>query len=96
MQVAYQLYCWFTSEFKPSYPLVIYSFILLSGVFCYKKDILTLSGEKSKDKICLYLIYITLVGYFGVMIMTNWEPIHLMPYLILGVLGGIKYLGGYL
>lgn len=95
VQVAYQFYCWFTSEFKASYPLVIYSFILLSGVFCYKKDKLTSSTEKPKDEICLYLIFITLVNYFGVMLMSNWEPIHLMPYLILGVLGGLRYLGGY-
>lgn len=96
VQVAYQLYCWFTSEYAPFYPLVIYSYILLSGVFCCKKDEIEPSAEKPKDKICLHMIYITLVGYFGVMLLSNWGPIHLMPYLILGVLGGLYYLGGYL
>lgn len=99
LQIVYQFYCWFTSEFKASYPLVIYSFILLSGIYCYQRDkvpSLKDCRDTRKDKACLYLMLASIVGYFGVLLLSNWEPIHLMPYLILGVLGGLEYLSSYL
>ena len=116
-QTVYQFYCWFTSDFKASFPLVIYGFILLSGIFCYQSDKTALHSdkatslrdgdmsfkdnnmsheEKRENKDCLYLILISLVGFFGVMLLSNWGPRDMMPYLILGVLGGLEYMSSYL
>lgn len=96
IQIVYQFYCWFTSEYKAFYPLVIYDFLLLGGIFCCQKDKNISSDDKQKNKACLYLILISLASYFGVMLLSNWEPIHLMPYLILGALGSLVYLGSYM
>lgn len=84
----YQFYCWFTSKYAAFYPLVIYCFILLGGLYGYHRD-------RRKEKEGLYLILISLLGYFGVLLLSNWGPIYLMPYLIVGVLGGLVYLGGF-
>ena len=106
---AYQFYCWFTSEYKASYPLVIYDFILLGGIYCYQRDKMislrdkitslgnkNISHDDESNKACLYLIYVSIVGYFGVLLLSNWKPILLMPYLIVGVLGGLNCLSSYL
>lgn len=82
LQTGYQFYCWFTSEFNASYPHILYCFILLSGIYCFRR-----SNRRDKDS--FYLILVSFAGYFGVMLLSNWAPIHLMPYLILGVLGGL-------
>lgn len=88
LQTVYQFYCWFTSDYNASYPHLLYLFILLSGIYCYYK-----SGKKGKSGI--YLILFSFAAYFSVMVLSNWSPVHLMPYFILGVLGGLVYWGDY-
>lgn len=89
LQTVYQFYCWFTSEFNATYPHLLYCFLLLSGIYCYFRS-------DNRQKSGLYLILVSFIAYFGVMLLSNWEPIHLMPYLILGVLGGLMYWSDYL
>lgn len=89
LQVGYQFYCWFTSDFGAFYPHITQWFLLLSGIYCYYKN-----GKKEKNS--LFLIYISIAGYLGVMLLSNWSPVFLTPFLILGGLGGLKCLGYYL
>lgn len=89
LQIIHQFYCWFASRYNASYPHTIYLFITLTGIFCYRRG-------KIKEKSGLYFILFSCVNYLGVMFLSNWEPVHLMPYLILGALGGLIYWDDYL
>ncbi len=80
----HQFYCWFTSEYNASYPHIIYIFICLSGLFYFYKT-------KEKDTKGLFLMLFSFLSYLGIIIMSNWEPVHLIPYLLPGVLGGLVY-----
>ena len=84
-----QFYCWFTSEFNASYPHIIYLYLCLLGIYY--------SGKTAgKQRMGLYLIGLSAVSYISIILMSNWEPIHLIPYLIVGVLGGLFYWYRYL
>ena len=87
--IAQQFYCWFTSKFNASYPHIIYVYLCLGGIYYWSK-------RERKEKSGLYLMGVSLVSYIGVILMSNWEPIHLIPYLIVGVLGGLFYWYSYL
>lgn len=89
LQVGYQFYCWFASDQGAYYPHITHWFLLLSGIYCYYRN-------EKKEKHCLFLIWISIINYFGVMLLSNWGAEFLMPYLILGVLGGLECLGHYL
>jgi len=85
----HQMYCYFTSDFIASYPHVIYLYVCLVGVFfCF--------GKRYPDKRGQFLIFYSFVNYIGVILLSNWEPIHLMPYLIVGVVGSLVYWKNYL
>lgn len=84
--LVHQFYCWFTSEFNASYPHIFYLYICLVGIVYWYRY--------SREDVCgMIFVCISFVGYFGVMLLSNWEPIHLLPYLIIGVPGGLYYWG---
>ncbi len=87
--IVQQFYFWFTSEFNASYPHVIYIYFYIIGIYYWGKT-------KREDKVGLYLMAFSFVNYLGVILMSNWGPIHLIPYLIVGVLGGLFYWNRYL
>lgn len=85
----HQIYCYFTSAFNASFPHVIYLYVCLVGICFY-------FGMERGNKRGLFLIAYSFVNYIGIILLSNWEPIHLMPYLIVGVLGGFMYWKSYL
>ena len=89
MLIVQQFYFWFTSEYNASYPHAIYVFLCLTGVYyCGKTE--------RKEKTGLFLIGLSFVSYIGTILMSNFEPIHLIPYLIVGALWGLLYWNHYL
>ena len=89
LQVGYQFYCWFTSDYAAFFPHFTHCFLVLSGIYCYYRN-----GKK--DKPCFFLVWISIINYFGVMTLSNWRVEFLSPYLITGALGGLVCLGHYL
>lgn len=89
LQVGYQFYCWFTSGHGAFYPHFTHCFLLLSGIYCYYRN-----GRKEKS--CFFLMWISIINYWGVMLLSNWGAEFLTPYLITGALGGLVCLGHYL
>lgn len=85
----HQIICYFTSEYNASFPHVIYLYICVVGMYFYFKN-------KSRNQLGISLILFSFVSYIGIIILSNWDPIHLMPYLIVGVLGGFVYWKDYL
>ncbi|MCM1046731.1 MAG: hypothetical protein NC417_14600 [Candidatus Gastranaerophilales bacterium] len=81
VQICYQIYCWFTSKYNASYPQVVFAAVILIGLICYYRDGRT-------EKTGFYLILIALFNYFAVILMSNWGPMNLNPYLFMGVVGG--------
>ena len=82
--MVHQFYCWLASAYNASYPHIIYFYICIVGIYCYCRS-------DRKEKTGWYLILYSFVNYVGVMLLSNWAPIHLMPFLIVGVLGALMY-----
>ena len=85
----YQIFCWFTSDHNAGYPQLLYVAVPLAGIYAYYR-----TGKTEKTGI--FLIAISFVSYFAIMILSNWGPIHLNPYLYMGVMGGLLCLRGFL
>lgn len=81
LQMVYQAFCWVTSENNVGYPQIAFVAVCVMGIFCYYRG-----GKKSKTG--FYLILITGISYFGILLMSNWGPENLNPYLMMGVIGG--------
>ncbi len=81
VQMAYQVYCWFHSIYNAAYPQIVFWAVSLIGIFCYYRG-----GRKEKTG--FYLILLTGISYFAVLLMSNWGPTNLNTYLLMGVIGG--------
>lgn len=81
VQFVYQIYCWFTSIYNAAYPQITFVAVCLVGIYCYYKG-----GRKEKTG--FYLILFTGISYFAVILMSNWGPMNLNSYLLMGVIGG--------
>lgn len=81
VQTAYQVYCWFTSEYNAGYPQAVLPALCLIGIYCYFKG-------RRRDKTGLYLILFAFFNYFAVLLLSNWGPMNLNPYLLMGAIGG--------
>lgn len=89
LHILRMFYLWFTSEYNAAYSRLIYVGIALTGIWCYRKS-------KRKEKAGLYLILISTVNYFAVMLLSNWEPFLLTPYFVMGAIGGFLCWKSYL
>lgn len=81
MQIVFQFYFWFTSLYNASYPQLTYLAVTLVGIYCYYK-----SGKK--EKMGFYIILLSLIQYFGVIMLSNWEPMQVVSYMVVGAIGG--------
>lgn len=81
VHIAGMYYAWFTSMYGAFYPRLIYVAIILMGIWCFIKSC-------KKNYVGLHLIILSVVNYFSVMIASNWEPVFLTSYLIMGCVGG--------
>lgn len=86
--LAWQIYCWFFSDFNPGYPQILYTAICLMGIFCHCRS-------QRAEKAGFYLILFSYANYFAVSLLSNWEPVHLHPYLCMGAMGGILCMRAY-
>lgn len=81
-QVAYQFYCWLFGEYNAAQPHLIYLALMLVGFYTYFK-----AGKK--EKVGCYLMVFSFGSYVGIILMSNWGPIILLSYLIIGAMGGL-------
>ncbi len=88
VEILFQFYFWFTSLYNPSYPQHTYLFLMLVGIFCYCKS-------DKKEKIGFYIILLSLIQYLGVILFTNWKPMMVISYLVVGAVGGLLCWNSY-
>lgn len=81
-QICYQVGYWLWGGDNAAQPHVIYLALVLVGIYCCYKD-------GWQEKTGFYLILLSLIGYVGVCLMSNWGPMFLCSYLIMGAVGGL-------
>lgn len=80
IQLVFQMGYWILGSDAVVNPQLIYLFMCLFGIYCYVK------GDK-KEKDGIFMIAVALFGYLAVLLLSNWGPNNLNPYLVMGVLG---------
>ncbi len=80
VQLCGQLAYWLAGRRNASYLQVVFAASLLIGVRCY-----FLGGRR--EKAGFGLILFSVVSYLGVVLLSNWSPMYLKPYLLMGVIG---------
>lgn len=88
LQIIIQFYYWFTSLYNAAYPHQTYLALMLLGIYCYCK-----SGKT--EKAGFYIIILSLIQYIGVVVLSNWKPMLLFSYFIVGALGGFLCWNSY-
>lgn len=82
VHIGFMFYTWFTHTYNASYTRLIYIAVSITGLYCYEK-----TGKK--EKAGYYLILASVINYGGVLLLSNWNPSLLVPYFIMGMLGGL-------
>lgn len=88
-QMVYQFGAWLFGGYNAAQSLSIYVALVLIGIYAYHK------GGK-KESIGYGMIVFSLVSYAGIIFMSNWRPMILLSYLIVGALGGLLCWNSYL
>ncbi len=88
-QMVYQIWCFLFGEYNAAHPRVIYLAIMAVGIYCYCK-------RKKEEKMGAGLILFSLISYIGAICMSNWGPFVLLPYLVVGAIGGLICWSEYL
>lgn len=88
-QVIYQFGAWIFGRYNAAQSLKIYMGLVLIGIYTYYR------GGK-KEKTGGWMLLFSLVSYAGVLLMSNWRPVLLLVYLIIGALGGLMCWNTYL
>ena len=88
IQIVFQFYFWFGNFYNAAYPQLTYLAIALAGIYCYYK-----SGKK--EKAGFYIILISLIQYVGVILLSNWKPMEVIAYLVVGAVGGLLCWNAY-
>lgn len=88
VQIGFQFYFWFTSLYNASYPQHTYLAVALLGIWCYYK-----SGKKEKTGFLIILL--SLIHYLGVVLFSNWGPMQLFSYMVVGAVGGLLCWNSY-
>jgi hypothetical protein len=88
IQIIIQFVCLFTSIYSGYYPQIIYVATAVLGIILYCK------GSRS-EKTGLFLILMSFAGYICVLAMSNWGPMNLNCYMIMGIIGGFVCIHSY-
>lgn len=82
VQVVFQIICWMDSDYNSGYPQIAYVAVPLFGLLCVRRC-------KGKEHIGLYMIGFSAVNYVALNLFSNWGPLCLNVYLVIGILGGL-------
>ncbi len=82
VQMAFQIICWMDSKYNSGYPQIIYLMVPLFGLWC-------LRGCGTKERRGLFMIGFSAVNYIVLCASSNWGPLCLNVYLVMGLLGGL-------
>lgn len=83
-----QICFWLFSRFNAIYPqLPLMALALMGGYVYLRRD--------RTEKLFYELILLAFVNYFSVLLLSNWQPMLLVTYLILGAEAGLVCLGCY-
>lgn len=83
-----QIGFWLFSSFNAIYPQLLLMALSLEGIYIYlRKD--------RAETLFFRWILLVFVNYFAVLLLSNWEPMLLNTYLILGAEAGLAVLSGY-
>jgi hypothetical protein len=88
VQIIIQVICLFTSIYSGYYPQMIYVAVAVLGIILYYR------GNRS-EKTGLFLILMSFAGYACVLVMSNWGPMNLNCYMIMGLIGGFVCIHSY-
>ena len=83
-----QIWFWLFSSFNAIYPQLLLMAVSLTGCYTY------LRRDKT-EKLFYELILLAFVNYFSVLLLSNWGPMLLVTYLIMGAVAGLVCLGDY-
>ncbi len=81
-QMVYQIICWLNSDYNSGYPQIVYAAVPLLGLWCVRKC-------RKKEQIGLLMIWFSIVNYIALNLFSNWRPLCLNVYLVIGLLGGM-------
>lgn len=84
-----QIGFYFGGSFNAIHPQTLYMALPLAGIYCYYR-----SGKVQKTG--FFIILLSFVSYFAVLLLSNWPPILLNTYLLMGVIGGLLCWSAYL
>ena len=88
MILLFQIWFWLFSSFNAIYPQLLLMAVSLTGCYTY------LRRDKT-EKLFYELILLAFVNYFSVLLLSNWGPMLLVTYLIMGAVAGLVCLGDY-
>lgn len=89
VQTIMQFYYWFAGNYNSGYPQISYLALMFFGIILY-------FVQYSSKKAGFLLILFSFLSYAALILLSNWEPIHLSVYLVMGLLGGLLFVGKFL
>lgn len=81
VQLVFQIICWLDSDYNSGYPQIAYIAVPLFGWLVWRKS-------RVKSQVGIYMIGFSLVNYIVLNVFSNWEPVCLNVYLVIGLIGG--------
>ena len=85
-----QVITWLFGQYNATYLQLQYLMIPLLGIYAY-----TQNKNKTQAKEGLWIVILALISYIAVIVLSNWQPMNLNTYLVLGVVGGMLGLWNY-
>lgn len=82
LQMAHQIICWMDSDYNSGYPQIVYVAVPLFGLWCVHKS-------RKKEQTGLLMSLFSMVNYVALNLFSNWGPLSLNVYLVIGLLGGM-------
>ena len=95
IHIVRMFYIWFTSQYNAAYSRLIYLGLGLLGIWCWCR-VRNRGRNQGQEKAGLWLILLSWVSYLAVLLLSNWEPFLLTPYLVMGAIGGFLCWRAYL
>ena len=81
VQTVFQILYWFDTDYNSGYPQLPYAAVAVFGLCCAR-------GCEHRSRTARCMIGLTLVNFIGLNIFSNWGPVSLTVYLVVGLLGG--------
>lgn len=85
-----QIVTWLFGQYNATYLQLQYLMIPLLGIYGYAQ---TKANRQAPEG--LWIIGMALISYIAVIVLSNWQPMNLNTYLVLGVVGGMLGLFHY-